>query len=310
MQVVSSSYSALPGAGHPTEDACLLDSAKPDDFDKLVGHTATSPLVCEAPSTVAMPHVFRKSQAKEGRILNDRPHKDVRVPPIALLYAPFGRFLDHIRDRPEEQPGVDLREFQLAVDEFASMMCEHFPDEDERRDEILPLLNAIFEIYHPFELPTLVPAITTGKRTSDGHAVGPAQLMETIVEIKNEFGSDHTDPEIQLTSYCLQMFNRRMISGRNKKSFEKYLCPTLVISIIGIKMWLSSSQLFSHTFFQVRTLDSVPLSFSTTQDLWHSPHFSRPVHLLAMTSTDLHCSKRSEQHVFCAITSTKTRNAS
>ena len=180
--------------------------------------------------------MFTKSQAKEGRILNDRPSKDVRVPPIALLYAPFGQFLDHVRDRPEEQPGVDLRDFQLAVDEFASAVCEHFKDEEARRDKVLPLLNAIFGCYHPFTLPSLDATVIKGKRTSDGHAIGPAQLMETVVEFKNEFGSGQTDPEIQTTSYYIQMFLRLAASGQYKNAFKKYLCPMLVITIIGIKM--------------------------------------------------------------------------
>ena len=75
--------------------------------------------------------VQREAQDKEGRIPNDRPDKDVEVPPIALLYAPFGRFLVHICNRPEEQPGVDLREFQFAIDRFASVTYKHLQDKDE-----------------------------------------------------------------------------------------------------------------------------------------------------------------------------------
>lgn len=301
-------YFALPRVKYPTKDARLLNSAEKDDYDKLLEYTHTSPLVCGAPSTVAKASEFRKSQAKEGRILNDRPIKDERVTPIALLYAPFGRFLDHIQDRPEEQPGVDLRNFQSAVDAFASAMCEHFKDEDGRRDKVLPLLNAIFDSYNPFELPHLTPAIIAAKIASDGHAQGPAELIETIVEFMNEFGTGQTDPEIQTTSYCLQMFDREK-NKRHQDSFQKYLCPSLVISIIGIKMRLSSSHLFLHTSFQARTSDSAPFSFSTNHDLWHSPHCSRLVRLLAMTSTGLHCSKLSGRRVFCATTSTKIRDA-
>jgi len=239
---------ALPRGKHPTKDARLLNSAETDDYDKLLEYIRTSPLVCGVPSTVARASEFRKSQAKEGRILNDRPNKDERVTPIALLYAPFGRFLDHIRDRPEKQPGVDLRNFQSAVDAFASAMCEHFKDEDARRDKVLPLLNAIFDDYHPFELPHLTPAIIPGKIATGVHAKGPAELIETVVEFKNEFGTGQTDPEIQTTSYCLQMFDREK-NERYKDSFQKYLCPSMVISIIGIKMRLSSSHLFLLKYF-------------------------------------------------------------
>ena len=301
--------SHCPSEGYPTKHARLLDSAVLDDFDKLIEYLSISPLVLGAPSTVSKPSEFRKSQAKEGRILNDRPYKDEKVPPIDLLYAPFGRFLDHVRNRPEEQPGVDLREFQIAVDDFASVMCRHFKDEDVRRDEVLPLLNTIFRCYHPFTLPPLKAAVIVGKKASDVHANGPAGFMETVVEFKNEFGSGQTDPEIQTTSYYLQMFNEERKKGF-KDIFPKYLCPSLVISIIGIKARFSSSCMFSHTSFQVRTSDLVPLSCLTGQGLWHSPRCSRPVRLLAMTSIGPHCSKLSERHVFCATTSTKTHNAS
>ena len=226
--------SHCPSEGYRTKHARLLDSAILDDFDKLIEHLSISPLILGAPSTVSKPSEFIKSQAKEGRILNDRPDKDENVPPIDLLYAPFGRFLDHIRNRPEEQPGVDLREFQFAVDNFASVMCRHFKDEDVRRDEVLPLLNTIFRCYHPFTLPPLQAAVIIGNKASDGHANGPTEFMETVVAFKNEFGSGQTDPEIQTTSYYLQMFNEERKKGF-KNIFPKYLCPSLAISIIGIK---------------------------------------------------------------------------
>jgi hypothetical protein len=261
------------------------------------------------PSTVAKSSEFIKAQAKEGRILNDRPDKDEKVPPIALLYAPFGQFLDHIRDRPEKQPGVDLREFQFAVDDFASAMCEGFIDEDRRQDKVLPLLNDIFKCYHPFKLPPIDPTVIAEKRTSGGHAKGPAELMETIVEFQNEFGSGQTDPEIQITSYYLQMFNREK-DGQFQDTFKKYLCPSLGISIIGIKMQISSLHLFIHTSFQVHTSASVPLFFLTVQDLWHSHHCSRPVRLLVTTSAGPHCSKPFERRVFYATTSAETPNES
>jgi len=176
---------------------------------------------------------FDKPLRHVDRFLNDCPGKGERVPPIALLYAPFGRFVDHIRDRPKEQHGVDLREFQFAVDEFASVMCECFRNKGERRDKVLPLLNAIFNCYYPFTLPSLDSAVATGKRTGGGYAIGPAQLIETIVEFRDEYGSGHTDPEVQTTSSYLQMFDHQRTSGRYKNSLEKFLCPTLVITITG-----------------------------------------------------------------------------
>lgn len=209
-------------------------------FDELTKRLPESPFVQQAPSTVARPSEFRKYQDKvDVRVLNDRPNKDVKAPPIALMYGPFGNFMDHIRDPPEKEPGINMRNFQFAVDDFASVMCKHFGDEPERQRTVLPVLNHIFECYEPFRLPLIAPGKISGEITSDGHANGPAGVMETVVEIKNEFGSGQTDPEIQFISYFLQMCNSQFRSGPHKESFQKYLCPTLGITIIGIKTRLS-----------------------------------------------------------------------
>jgi hypothetical protein len=212
---------------------------EPDSFDRLVENLAASSFVLGAPSTVSKPSEFQTYQSTSNRILNDRPSKDAKVPPIALLYPPFGDFIDHIRERTEKELGVDLRKFQFAVDEFASVMCNHFENEPERRDAVLPVLNDIFECYEPFSLPLITPSKIAGERMSDGHANGPAEVMETVVEIKSEFGSGQTDPEIQSTSYFLQMYYAHIRDGPYKESFQKYLCPTLAVTIIGIKIQLS-----------------------------------------------------------------------
>lgn len=50
---------------------------------------------------------------------------------VPYMATPFGRFLDHICDGPGEQPGVELREFQFAIERFVSVMCKHFRDKDK-----------------------------------------------------------------------------------------------------------------------------------------------------------------------------------
>jgi hypothetical protein len=54
----------------------ILYSAEPDDFDRLLWHMATSPFVYGTLSTIAKPRKSRKTQAKEGHILNNSPKLD------------------------------------------------------------------------------------------------------------------------------------------------------------------------------------------------------------------------------------------
>jgi len=70
-------------------------------------------------------------------------------------------------------------------------------------------------------LPRIALSKIVGERTSDGHANGPADVMETVVDIKNEYGSTNSDPENQFTSYFLQMHSTQIHSGLHKESFQK-----------------------------------------------------------------------------------------
>ncbi|KAH9991294.1 hypothetical protein BJV77DRAFT_1008779 [Russula vinacea] len=187
--------------------------AEYDTYDGLIDYMSTSRYVLDAPSTVSKPNVFREYQKTEDRILNDRPCTD-------------SKFADDLDS--EKVPPTNPRKFQLAVDTFASVMCRHFRDKEVRRMAVLGALNGIFRSYEPFSLPLIVPDTIAGERVSDGHANGPAQVMETVVGFE-----DNTDPEIQNTSCYLQMNDSQMRLGTHKKSFEKYLCPALGISIIG-----------------------------------------------------------------------------
>ncbi|KAI9450412.1 hypothetical protein F5148DRAFT_1290817 [Russula earlei] len=217
---------------------CQREETEHDQLDDLKSFNCLSPLMNTAPSAVSRPRDFRVLQSDpDARVLNDRPNKDIEIMPIALLYGPFGEFLDQIRDHIREPPvtvqGVDFRELELTVNEFASLMCQHHSDENERQGKILPALNDIFKCFKPFPLPRIEAAIILGDRRSHGHANGPADVMETIVEMKNEFGSGNCDPEIQLIAYYGQMNRHNMESGRHKDLYPKFRFPALAISIIG-----------------------------------------------------------------------------
>jgi hypothetical protein len=224
--------------------------AEHDTYDDLIIYLGASRYVLDAPSTMSKPNMFQDYQGTDNRILNDRPSKDVNVPPLALLYPPFGRFIDDLH--PKKKPAMNLQTLQFAVEAFGSVMCKHFQDGKDRQKAVLEALYEIFRSYGQFSLPPIVPDKIAGERVSSGHANGPAQVMETVVGIQNEFGSGNTDPEIQYTSCFMQMNNSQIRFGTHKKSFEKHLCPTLGITIVGMKTGFFILFAFSF-FFQVHT---------------------------------------------------------
>jgi hypothetical protein len=186
-----------------------------------------------APSDAAKASEFRRLQNdKEKRILNDRPYKDVQITPIALLYSPFGEFLDHIRNPPTISDDVHLKKLETAVDDFSFLMCQHHINEEARRKKVLKALNAIFDCYLPSHLIHIIPSPISGTRSSGGHAEGPAGVLEVIVEFKNELGIGQTDPEVQITGYYLQSL-REESSGPHRALYKSFLFPALGISLMG-----------------------------------------------------------------------------
>jgi hypothetical protein len=172
-----------------------------DTYDDLIDYLGASRYVLDIPSTVSKPSEFQMYQCTGHRILNDRPSMNER-PPLALLYPPFGQFCI-----PRKKPatGMNLRNFQIAVEAFGHVMCNHYLDEKDRQRAVLEALNEIFRSYGQFSLPPIVPDKIAGERVSSGHANRPAQVMETVVGIRNEFGY----PEI-----LIQKSSTRLVSYR------------------------------------------------------------------------------------------------
>jgi hypothetical protein len=217
----------------PSSDEVELNRQRQEEADKnlpFVKYIRESSYALLAPSEVAQPSAFQKLQNNEElRILNDRPHTDVQVAPIALLYPPFGEFLDHIRNPPMESDDLDLADLEAAVIEFSSLMCQHYDKEDERREKVLEALNAIFKCALTF---SLTPITSSGDRFSAGHMNGSTDVLETIVEFTNELGSGETDPEIQLTAYYVK-YIAEGLSGGHITMFKRFLFPALGISLMG-----------------------------------------------------------------------------
>src|SRR6266404_1836062 len=145
-----------------------------------------------SPSLLAQPmHCKKNQENEEQRILNDRPHKDIKITPIALLCQPFGRFLDRMHDSSLETDdiAIDSDELEIAVDDFAIEMSRHYSNESSRQKVALDLLKKIFARTKRIRYPEIRKGTVSGKRQSGGHAYGPADVLETVVEIENELGS-------------------------------------------------------------------------------------------------------------------------
>ena len=216
-----------------SRDVVGLNRPQEDEADQAMRYIHDTPYGQLAPSDAAKASEFRRLQNDEKqRILNDRPYKDVQITPIALLYSPFGEFLDHIRNHPTISDSVHLKKLEAAVDDFSFLMCQHYTDEEGQRKKVLKALNDIFECYLPSHLTPIIPSPISGSRSSDGHADGPAGVLEVIVEFKNELGIGQTDPEVQVTGYYLQSL-REGSSGPHKALYERFLFPALGISLMG-----------------------------------------------------------------------------
>ncbi len=105
--------------------------------------------------------------------------------------------------------------------------------ESQRQVAALEDLNKIFSSNTSTALPEIRPGLVFENRPSDGHANGPAGVMETVVEVKNELGAGHADPEVLLTSYFAQTHIMGIKDEHYDGLYERFLFPTLGISIIG-----------------------------------------------------------------------------
>jgi len=195
-----------------------------------------SPYAMIPPSDAARPSTFQVYQRNAAiRLLDDRPNSDIRITPIALLYRPFGQFLDHIRNPPETVDDLDHRSLEYFVDEFAYLMCMHYEHGLFRRDELLPALNDILSCYDPpqYGLWTCIAAPIPNDQRTDIRLIGRGPAPEIIVQIMNEHGDDGGDPEIQLASYYTQIHSENLKSGHYDDLYESSLLPVLGVSIIG-----------------------------------------------------------------------------
>jgi hypothetical protein len=110
-------------------------------------------------------------------------------------------------------------------------MGEFFVNEDARRDEGLPLLNAIF-LCRKRDAPTFLALCAesfSGYR-SDGHNVAAHHSAGTILEFKNKITGITSIPEIEATAYFAQL---NITSRYGSEFFGRWRVPCLGITVIG-----------------------------------------------------------------------------
>ncbi len=166
---------------------------------------------------------------EEDRILNDRPTVDAQVTPIALLYRPFGQFLDRLNEYPQVDDSIDLWRFECAVWAFTIAMSCHYESETRRKVAALTHLNDIFSAYKPS-----LPAILWEPNSGGEYTNRAANVMETVVQIGTELGSGDDDPEARLTTTYFTQFKDNDSDRRRREGlYDRFLFPVLGISING-----------------------------------------------------------------------------
>jgi len=201
-----------------------------DDFEQA----KRAKLIALAPSDASKPSYYQKMQGNASqRILDDRPLADVDVPPAPLLYSGFGHFVD-IYNGCDDVPylsDIDFPALEAAVDDFANKMAEFFESEDDRRDQGLPLLNAIFSCRKE-SAPTFLTlrAESFCSYRSDGHNLAAHQSAGTIVEFKNKITGITSIPEIEAAAYVAQL---NIASRYRSGLFGRWRMPCLGLTVIG-----------------------------------------------------------------------------
>jgi len=148
-------------------------------------------------------------------------------------YSGFGHFVDIYNgcDDVLYLSDIDFPALEAAVDDFANKMAEFFESEDDRRDQGLPLLNAIFTCRKE-NAPTFLAlrAESFCSYGSDGHNLAAHQSAGTIVEFKNKITGITSIPEFEAAAYVAQL---NIASRYRSGLFGRWRVPCLGLTVIG-----------------------------------------------------------------------------
>ncbi|KAG9314767.1 protein kinase subdomain-containing protein PKL/ccin9 [Chiua virens] len=169
-----------------------------------------------APSKIDVSTYAALQGDPKERILDDRAIAGVaggtalddRVPPIPLIYQPFGTFLDTYFDTALEVNGLLKRQV----------------------DEALIHLNRIFKEALGVSVPSLSPTAPAGisKCRSDGHIVGSHDMPILLVELKNEEAGIKSVPIAELSGYYC-----RLLGNIDDDRLLRSRVPALGLTLVG-----------------------------------------------------------------------------
>ena len=192
----------------------------------------------EAPSTLAQPSRYQAAQSSPDTrlIFDDRPQPDYHVAPVALIYPPFGEFLDACaKPLPKDIDDIDLITMMQEVDALVVIAAAFHKDEDERNDRVLAALNRIFGCHRDArnQLAPMARGVITEERTTDGHTSGP--IADRVLEVKSNTGSETANAEVQVALYVHNI--NASAQEQCPKLFERHRVPTLGMTLIGKKQF-------------------------------------------------------------------------
>ncbi|KAG7085461.1 hypothetical protein E1B28_003022 [Marasmius oreades] len=207
----------------------------------------------DTPSLLATPSRYQAAQCipTTRLIFDDRPKPDYNVAPIALLYPPYGDFLDACA-KPKEFEAIDLIAMMREVDALVVIAAGFHKDEDERNNQFIDALNRILQCYHDRsdQLAPMSCAIIAQKRTTDGYTSDP--IADRSLEVKCNTGSATSNAEVQVALHVHNI--NASAQERCPKLFERYRVPTLAMTLNGTSL----------QFFAMVQLNKMPRQVALT----------------------------------------------
>ena len=191
-------------------------------------------IVTNEPSDTEKSAVHQRIQEEPSEnILDDCPEPDPDILPIALVYEGYGHFLDIMKAR-DDVPGladVDVEELEDAVDDLASKMTGFFSNDDDRRNEALPILNRVFSARRRIEIPQLY-AAAIGSVQTGGHNIANG-VATMIAEFKNWSADISSLPEMEVLCYPARPNARQMNDEAFRQLFLRWRVPCVGLTIVG-----------------------------------------------------------------------------
>ncbi|KAI0296953.1 hypothetical protein B0F90DRAFT_1005618 [Multifurca ochricompacta] len=226
--------------------------------------------VKDAPSTVTKSDEACTVQKEFiERIANDRPDMDAHLPPISLAYKGFGRFRAHMDSQNDHLMGrmpKSKAKFEAAIDEFLREMSRFYDSEMNRAESVRESLNEIwrfyFQEYEPRKFPVYRRRLSS---SSDDDAVGPPNLVEALIKVKNELGTTDRDGSVELAAYYTQFLE----SNTSQESRQRFLFPALGILVLGAHIGF-----YALSFTKVTRL--VALTPLLPAAIWSGDEWARP----------------------------------